>query len=53
MEREPRLKHGVREGVREYHRRAGRDGVTQNEEETLKNLNYVFVQTSIVLHLSK
>lgn len=46
MEREARLKHRVREGGREYGRRAGRGEVMQNEEETLKNLNSTFAQAS-------
>lgn len=49
MGREPRLKHRVSEGGRECCRRAGGDGVMQNEEEPPENLNCVFVQTSIVL----
>lgn len=42
------------ERSREEHRSSsGSCEVMQHEEEALKNLNYVFVQPSVVSHLSK
>lgn len=47
-------KHGVRERSSEEHRSSsGSCEVVQHEQEALRNLNYMFVQPSLVSHLSE